>query len=488
MTQVEILEEFKKLTTTERLAIIEAALHLIREDFQQVNEQLQRVHVEQARRRERNEQIEKAVAGLFMLSKTWEDLWQKLEQMLQQVTVILGANHAAFLLHEISEDGARTTRIQITANMPTSIRKGQTYKKHDDLFDGWTEPEDVHGSRFEASVPDTLCWDLERVRSTTAAPLHTIVSVRCHLSDRIKGLIVFFFEERAAAEFNVDEEKICLNLISSRIAQAYHNTGTYMAQVTEEKQIHEWIRRVSHQIIAPLNGLIGHAGSLLERFERWRQRSPSRFAGWPEEDLARWHNALDSILWTADWAARLTRNLAWMAEPKTDRKKLIEADLETIRNVPDFLIECARFMQGAARERRLRMVHVDKDSVTSLNGRLRVYPDYFRQVLLNLLDNAVKYSNPGTEIIVDGLATNGHCRIRVTNYGIPLSEQDYERIFDYEFRTSEASRRYPAAAGIGLPVAREIVEMHGGTLTAEPSQLTSQGWRTTFTISLPLAK
>lgn len=455
-------------------------------DLQDKHAELQRVQDEQAHQRERDKEIDEAVAELFALSRTENDLWQKLEGVLQQVVRILGANCGAFLLHHISEDSARTTKAQLTVNMPKSIKRKDSYQ-HDDLFDNWTNLEDVQRRTFDVSNPGTLCRHLAESRLASDPPLHTTVTVRVHLAEKIKGLMVFLFEEEGAATFDLDRERASLRLIARRMEQSYRNTRDYRAQGIEEEARRKWLKRVSHQIIAPLNGLIGHAESLLTRSEYPRRERLAWFSTRPEEELTHWYNALDSILWTANWAARLTRNLAWVADLGRHQRPA-DIDFEIIKDVPGFLIECARFMQGAARARGLRKVHVDTDSVAGMNGRLRIYSEYFRQAVLNLLDNAVKYSNRGTEIIMGGEATNGHGRIWITNYGIPILEEDSERIFAEGERTSHARRCYPTGTGIGLTIAREIVELHGGRLTVAPSKETDEGWRTTFTISLPLEK
>ena len=129
---------------------------------------------------------------------------------------------------------------------------------------------------------------------------------------------------------------------------------------------------------------------------------------------------------------------------------------------------------------------VKLQSVVCLNSRLRANRDLFRQAVGNLLDNAVKYANRGTDVLIEGGIVGECAQIRVINEGIRLYPEEVERIFEEGYRGKEARKRYRTGTGIGLTVARQIIELHGGKLTAQPSKRTRRGWQTTFVISLPI--
>ncbi|MBN2445200.1 MAG: GAF domain-containing sensor histidine kinase [Phycisphaerae bacterium] len=116
--------------------------------------------------------------------------------------------------------------------------------------------------------------------------------------------------------------------------------------------------------------------------------------------------------------------------------------------------------------------------------KLWVDPILMQIVLYNLLDNAAKYSHSNTEIRVASECMTSdegkRYRIHVDNWGIGVSEADRERVFDRQFRTSEARGLAVTGLGLGLTIARAIVERHGGRLSV--TNLTTP---TTFTIDLP---
>ncbi|MBK8022565.1 MAG: ATP-binding protein [Chloroflexi bacterium] len=146
-----------------------------------------------------------------------------------------------------------------------------------------------------------------------------------------------------------------------------------------------------------------------------------------------------------------------------------------------------RTYQGIAREKG-KSIAVETARAADLDGKLSLDQKRFRQVLGNLLDNAVKYSITNTTIRVDAAKVRNEAEIRVSNYSeLRISDRDRERIFEYGERGEESSRFNAPGTGIGLAVARDITEMHGGTIVVEESRRSGLGWQNTFLIRLPLS-
>lgn len=104
------------------------------------------------------------------------------------------------------------------------------------------------------------------------------------------------------------------------------------------------------------------------------------------------------------------------------------------------------------------------------------------QVFENLLDNAVKYSPPQGCVVIAGEVENDLLRISVTDQGVGLAEDQFERIFDKFFKV-DTRETAPSGTGIGLYVSRAIVEAHGGRIKAHGRP----GQGATITFTLPLA-
>jgi two-component system, OmpR family, sensor kinase len=105
--------------------------------------------------------------------------------------------------------------------------------------------------------------------------------------------------------------------------------------------------------------------------------------------------------------------------------------------------------------------------------------DRLKQLLLNLVDNAIKYSPQGGEVTLTLRRTNGWVQVCVEDQGVGIPEEDLPHIFDRFYRADQSRR--PGGAGLGLSIARWIAEAHGGRLEAE--SLPGQG--STFSLWLP---
>jgi two-component system sensor histidine kinase BaeS len=111
---------------------------------------------------------------------------------------------------------------------------------------------------------------------------------------------------------------------------------------------------------------------------------------------------------------------------------------------------------------------------------VEIDPDRMNQVLGNLISNAIKYTPPGGVVTVTAGADWDKIRIGVCDSGPGIDPQEQERIFEPFYR-SQAHRRFPQGLGLGLTIARDLVEAHGGTLelASEP------GEGSCFTVHVP---
>jgi signal transduction histidine kinase len=105
-----------------------------------------------------------------------------------------------------------------------------------------------------------------------------------------------------------------------------------------------------------------------------------------------------------------------------------------------------------------------------------------RQVLINLLDNAVKYTPAGGTIRVAVAVEQPWVHLRISDTGIGIPAEDIPFIFDRFYRVDKARSRKVGGTGLGLAIVRWIVEAHGGSINVE----STEGVGTTFHLRLPL--
>jgi len=103
------------------------------------------------------------------------------------------------------------------------------------------------------------------------------------------------------------------------------------------------------------------------------------------------------------------------------------------------------------------------------------------QVLLNLLDNAIKYSDPGARVDVSLLDDGEFVVVRIADTGVGIPEEDLPQLFERFYRVDKDRSRATGGSGLGLAISRQIVELHGGDLSVE----SRVGVGTTFDVRLP---
>jgi signal transduction histidine kinase len=147
-------------------------------------------------------------------------------------------------------------------------------------------------------------------------------------------------------------------------------------------------------------------------------------------------------------------------------------------NLTAVVADCARAAQVLAAQKDLKLNVSGPLPPVSLVGD----DEMLRRVLLNLLDNAVKYTPAGGEIKVALETQDGGATIVVSDTGIGIPGADLARIFDRFYRVDKARSRALGGAGLGLAIASWIVAGHGGSLSVS----SAVGAGTVFTVKLPL--
>ena len=222
----------------------------------------------------------------------------------------------------------------------------------------------------------------------------------------------------------------------------------------------EFVANVSHELRTPLSIFQGYLETLLEN---------------PDMPPADTQPMLEVMRKHSRRLNALVEDLLILAR--------LEAREEPFQGAP---LEVGRFIQGTVEDWSLRSAEKKISlSADMTPGLPEIRADAFRleQVLSNLIDNAIKYTEPGGRVKVRASAVDGAVEIRVEDTGIGIPPADLPRIFERFYRADKARSRERGGTGLGLSIVKHIVLAHGGTVRAE----SQQGHGTSIIIRLPLA-
>jgi signal transduction histidine kinase len=124
--------------------------------------------------------------------------------------------------------------------------------------------------------------------------------------------------------------------------------------------------------------------------------------------------------------------------------------------------------------------------LATIEETMPISGDAFRlkQVLVNLVDNAIKYNKPGGAVKISARADDSQVVVEIKDNGIGISQADQQRIFERFYRVDKSRSRAQGGSGLGLAIVKKIVEEHGGTVSVE----SALGEGSTFRITLPRRK
>lgn len=222
-----------------------------------------------------------------------------------------------------------------------------------------------------------------------------------------------------------------------------------------EAMKNEFISSVSHELRTPLTAIKGWAETLAYDVDKETVQKGVRV-----------------IRAETDRLSEMVEELLDFSRMQSGKFSLQKVKMDILAELGDAVLIYAE----KARRENIRMIYNEPEMLPFINGD----KNRIRQVFINIIDNAIKYSNEGCTITIGAEAVGNKVQVIVSDNGVGISKQDLPRVKTKFFKANQTRR----GSGIGLAVADEIITMHGGTLQID-SEL---GRGTSVSITLPVMK
>lgn len=260
--------------------------------------------------------------------------------------------------------------------------------------------------------------------------------------------------------------KIALGDYDSRIEKRYDDemgdlcdTINYMAGEISaaERMQNDFISSVSHELRTPLTAIKGWSETL-------------RQGGAADEELM--SKGLDVISSEAERLSGIVEELLDFSRMQGGHMTMRFGRMDVLAELEEAVV---LFRERAKRED-IDLVYIEGENLSPITGD----KDRLKQVFINVIDNAIKYSNPGGRVRIEAVQMGGNVQIVISDSGVGIPKSDLPNIKNKFYK---ANRTRPGS-GIGLALADEIIRRHKGRLEID----SEEGVGTTVTITLPAAE
>lgn len=235
----------------------------------------------------------------------------------------------------------------------------------------------------------------------------------------------------------------------------------FLQDITEEKRVEtikkDFVANVSHELRTPLASIKGYSETLLD-------------GGIEEKETLK--EFLKIIDRHATRMSRLIDDLLILSRLESHQMTIVFAPVD----LKELILSTKMSFEKQAKDKGISLSVELPEMLPKILGDR----DRLEQVLMNLLDNAIKYTPSDGSVSISTGATDGEVRVSVKDTGIGIPREDITRIFERFYRVDKARSRELGGTGLGLAIVKHIIQGHNGRLNVE----STPGKGSTFSFSL----
>lgn len=355
------------------------------------------------------------------------------------------------ILREATGDAGLKMKLQnhsIPVNLSSIVGQVTSEGKPVVVNDVSTDP--IH--KFNDLLPET--------RAEAAIPLR--------IGNRIIGAVDI--QAKNINAFTPDEVSV-LQTLADQVAIAIDNARSYEISQEAVKEMREtdrvktqFLANMSHELRTPLNSIIGFSRVILKGID-------GPVTELQQQDLTAIYNSGQHLL-------SLINDILDLAKIEAGKMELAFDEV----NMTDVTTSVLSTMSGLVKDKPINLKReIEPDLPTVRADAIRV-----RQIMINLLSNAAKFTDEGDIVIGVGIkpAPNGRMEVQVsvTDTGPGISQEDQAKLFQAFSQVDDSPTRKTGGTGLGLSICQHLINMHGGRIWVE----SEVGKGSTFSFSLPL--
>jgi signal transduction histidine kinase len=322
-------------------------------------------------------------------------------------------------------------------------------------------------TRETVQIPDIAiegAYDSHARGALLSSGRHALLAVPLLSEQHIVGGLVI--SRNAAGAFPVEVVEL-LKTFGTQSALAIQNARLFREIADKSQQLEaasqhksEFLANMSHELRTPLNAIIGFSEVLAQ--------------GMFGEINEKQTEYLEDILESGRHLLSLINDILDLSKIEAGRMELEPADFD----LPSAIENALTLVRERASRRGIRL----GSTIDKLLGMITGDERKVKQVLLNLLSNALKFTPEGGQIDVAARLHDDRAEVSVSDTGIGIAPTDQDRVFE-EFRQVGTADKKAEGTGLGLTLSRKFVELHGGKIWVQ----SEVGCGSTFTFTLPVS-